>query len=69
MSQYKPTFEERLARIHQTSAITPRCAKKKPRYLMTGVERALSMQQRSPSGLYKALLDASRSVRSCLMSL
>ena len=69
MSQYKPTFEDRLDRLHQTSAITPRCAKKPPRRPLSSVERQISLIERQPTGIYKALRDATKSVRMCLMSL
>lgn len=69
MSQYKPTFEDRLSRIHLTSAITPRCAKKPPRRPQSTVERQINRIERQPNGFYKAIADATRSVRACLMSL
>ena len=58
MSQYKPTFEDRLDRLHQTSAITPRCAKTPPRRPQSTVERQISLIERQPTGIYKALRDA-----------
>ena len=68
MSQYKPTFEDRLARIHQTSAITPRCAKRRPGQSFDGIAHT-TWRARQSEMLIKALVDASRSVRTCLMSL
>lgn len=59
MSQYKPTFEDRLARLHLTSAITPRCAKKRTSAPRTTVEKELAWLERQPTGLYKAMIEAS----------
>ena len=59
MSHYKPTFEDRLARIHMTTAITPRCAKKRPPRPMTTVERELNNVPQHPGGVFKRVMKAS----------
>lgn len=59
MSHYKPTFEERLARLHMTTAVTPRCAKNRAVRPMTTVERELSMPPQQPAGVFKTVIEAS----------
>lgn len=59
MSHYKPTFEDRLARLHLTTAVTPRCAKKRPVQPMTTVERELNTPPPQPAGVIKTVIEAS----------